>query len=97
MGRGEPPYRKLTFAEAFERLRLARFQTPMPAPSKREQRGGFTGFAIAADPSWCSVKRLRGLEIWELDVWKLRVRVGPLRETKDRRPGDRRPETGGSK
>ena len=28
---------------------------------------------------------------------KLRDRVGPLRETKDRRPGDRRPETGGSK
>ena len=24
--------------------------------------GGFTGFAAAADPSWCSVKRLRGLE-----------------------------------
>ena len=43
MGRGEPPYRKLTLAEAFERLRLARSKTPKAAPCKREQRGGFMG------------------------------------------------------
>ncbi len=50
MGRGEPPYRKLTLAEAFESLRLALFKTPKAAPSEREQRGGFIGDAPAADP-----------------------------------------------
>ena len=36
--------------------------------------------------------------LWELQILTaLRGRVGLLRETKDRRPEDRRPETGGSK
>ena len=55
-----PPYRKLTLAEAFDKGTI-----PNALGSLRqagEQRGGFTGVAAAADPSWCFVKRLRGLE-----------------------------------
>ena len=40
MGRGVPPYRKLTLAEAFD---IATIPNALGRSSKREQRGGFMG------------------------------------------------------
>ena len=45
---GVPPYRKLTLAEAFDKSTVP---NALGSSSKREQRGGFTRYAIAADPT----------------------------------------------